>query len=466
MARKAAFHTLGCKVNAYETEAMTERLRDAGYEIVPFAPGADVYVINTCTVTNIADRKSRQMLHRAKELNPSAVVVAAGCYVEDAGGALERDPAVDLVIGNDAKSRLPELLEAWLSGAAEEEGMDDADDANDAPPGIAGVREYDELTVSRLEGRTRAFLKIQDGCNQFCSYCMIPYVRGRVRSRREKDILAEAARLAANGCREIVVTGIHISSYGLDFDYPGENRQTPDAADARTNRRLLSLITKMARVPGVDRLRLGSLEPGIMTEDFVRAIAAIPELCPQFHLSLQSGCDATLARMRRKYRTREYEAICGRLRSHFRDPALTTDLIVGFPGETEEEFAETYAFAERIAFSKIHVFKYSKRTGTRAAAMKEQVPETVKKERSARLLALDRTMRRAYAERFLGREVSVLFEEAAEAEGRSAMAGHTPEALDALCFEASAAAGEAAFCAVECVRGDGVLIVSRKTIES
>ena len=321
MQKKAAFHNLGCRVNAYETEAMAEQLRRAGYEIVPFASGADVYVINTCTVTNIADRKSRQMLHRAKEMNPEAVVVACGCYAEDAGEAIRKDPQVDLVVGNQSKSRLAELLGAYLEGR----------DGN-VSPAVAGASSYDPLSIDTAEGRARAFLKIQDGCNQFCTYCMIPYVRGRVRSRAEEDVVSEAERLAENGYREVVLTGIHISSYGMDLDTPGENRQTPFASEAETNERLLRLIRAVAAVPSVRRVRLGSLEPGIMTEDFVAALADIPEICPQFHLSLQSGSEAVLRRMQRRYTAADYERIVGRLRRAFSCPAITTDVITGFPG--------------------------------------------------------------------------------------------------------------------------------------
>lgn len=420
--KKAAFHNLGCKVNAYETEAMMESLRKDGYEIVPFAPGADVYVINTCTVTNIADRKSRQMLHKAREMNPSAVVVAVGCYVQDARSRLEADPSVDLILGNNEKSKLGRILDEHFGGETEESFVGN----------IGAVQDYEALEVSETEGRTRAFMKIQDGCNQFCSYCMIPYVRGRVRSRSSEDVKREAERLAAAGYHEIILTGIHISSYGIDLDYPGENLQTPDASKARTNRRLLDLIHAVAGVDGITRVRLGSLEPGIMTEEFVREISAVPEICPQFHLSLQSGCDATLARMKRKYTTASFTHIVDTLRKYFEHPAITTDIITGFPGENEEEFAETEAFVRKIHFAKTHIFKYSARKGTKAAAMEGQNTEAVKHARSRVLMDIDRDMHREYADWYKGKNVEVLFEEPKEIGGKSCMAGHTREYLEAL----------------------------------
>ncbi len=420
MNKKAAFHNLGCKVNAYETEAMMENLKANGYEIVPFEPGADVYVINTCTVTNIADRKSRQMLHKAKDMNPSAVVVAVGCYVQDAKDTLEKDEAVDLIVGNSEKSRLNEILKAHFEGYEAASYVDQ----------IASVQEYEQLSVSKTEGRTRAFIKIQDGCNQFCSYCMIPYVRGRVRSRREEEILQEAERLAAAGYKEIILTGIHISSYGIDFDAPGQNLQTPDAKDAKTNHHLLKLIEDLSGIEGITRIRLGSLEPGIMTEEFVQGISRIEKLCAQFHLSLQSGCDTTLRRMKRKYDTASYRRIVALLREYFEHPAITTDIITGFPGETEAEFGITKAFVEEIHFAQTHIFKYSSRKGTVAAAMKEQNTDAVKSERSKVLMAIDRDMHREFAEYYLKKPVSVLFEETKTVNGTEYMVGHTKEYLE------------------------------------
>ncbi|MCR5293829.1 MAG: tRNA (N(6)-L-threonylcarbamoyladenosine(37)-C(2))-methylthiotransferase MtaB [Lachnospiraceae bacterium] len=421
MGRKAAFHSLGCKVNSYETDAMRKALLDAGWEEAPFAPGADVYVINTCTVTNIADRKSRQMLHKAKEMNPAAIVAACGCYVEDAAGRLEADPAVDLLIGNAEKGKLPQILESCLKERDSERMK------SRVLPRISSVRTYEELGAVSSGEHTRAFLKIQDGCNQFCSYCMIPYVRGRVRSRRPEDVLREVRALVAEGYREFVLTGIHISSYGLDFDYPGMNRQTPDAAEALTNYRLLELIRAIAAEEGVSRIRLGSLEPGIVTEDFIEGLCGEEKVCPSFHLSMQSGCDETLLRMRRKYRTKDFADKCRIIRKFYRDPAIMTDIIAGFPGETEEEFLKTLAFVREIHFSRAHIFKYSVRKGTLAAGMDGQVPEKLKKERADMLAETDRAERMAYAERFVGQEVLALFEEAFLRGGERILKGYTRE---------------------------------------
>lgn len=422
--RKAAFHSLGCKVNSYETDAMRQSLAASGYEEVPFAPGADVYVINTCTVTNVADRKSRQMLHKAREMNPDAVVVAAGCYVHDSGGKLEADPAVDIIVGNHEKGMLPDILENYFNNLEQSKGIAVSD--------IGAVREYDELHFVPEGEHTRAFVKIQDGCNQFCSYCMIPYVRGRVRSRKPEEIHRETVLLAERGYREIVLTGIHISSYGLDFDFPGMNRQTPDAKCARTNERFAALIKNLSEIPGIERIRLGSLEPGIITEEFVRKISEIRQVCPSFHLSLQSGCDETLARMRRKYATADFEEKADLLRKYYDMPAITTDIIAGFPGETDEEFSETVKFVRKIHFSRTHVFKYSVRRGTAAEKMPGHVPEKVKQERSGILIGIDRDERRSYAEAFLGRPVSVLFEERIIRNGERYMRGYTREYVPVL----------------------------------
>ena len=449
MIKRAAFHTLGCKVNAYETEAMQEMLRARGYEIVPFEPGADVYIINTCTVTGIADKKSRQMLHRAKEMNPDALVVACGCYAEDAGKKLLEDSAVDLIAGNAAKSELADIIDRWISG------RDPAHRSFGTP--IERVKDYDDLRISDTEERTRAYIKIQDGCNQFCTYCAIPYVRGRARSRDREEILAETARLSSRGFREIVLTGIHISSYGYDFEYPGENRQTPFAKNAVTNRRLLDLIREMAEVTGIERIRLGSLEPGIMTEEFIEGLSRIPEICPQFHLSLQSGSDGVLIRMGRKYRTSDYRNICRTIRRYFPEAAITTDIITGFPGESEKEFEETRAFVDEIRFAKTHIFKYSRREGTKAASMPCQVPEELKRERSAVLIEADRKNRHAYAASFLGKETEVLFEEKDAEEG--CWTGHTREALDVIARSSECLEGKILTCLAEDVREDGTLIV-------
>lgn len=412
--RKAALHNLGCKVNAYETEAMQQMLEDAGYEIVPFREGADVYVINTCSVTNVADKKSRQMLHRAKKMNPSAVVVAAGCYVQAAGEELKKDEAVDLVIGNNRKKDLVEVLERYFN---EHEGTDDIID-------IGKTSEYEKLHIRKITDHTRAFIKVQDGCNQFCSYCIIPYTRGRVRSRSMEDVVQEVEALAASGYKEIVLTGIHLSSYGADFKRTAENPEA--AAD------LLSLIVRLDRIPGIERIRLGSLEPRIITDEFAETLAGLKSFCPHFHLSLQSGCNETLKRMNRHYTTEDYEARCEILRRYFRNPAITTDVIVGFPQETEEEFEETRQFLKRIHFYEMHIFKYSRREGTRAAVMEGQVPEPKKAERSDILLALEEQMSLEYRRSFLGKEEEVLLEERISVDGEDYMVGHTRQYVKAV----------------------------------
>ena len=407
--RTAALHNLGCKVNSYETEAMQQLLEEAGYEIVPFHEKADVYIINTCSVTNIADRKSRQMLHRAKKQNPEAVVVAAGCYVQAAAEELKADLAVDVIIGNNkTQARAPILAENF---------KDKRDSSHVIE--INETHEYERLSIHKIADHTRAFLKVQDGCNQFCSYCIIPYTRGRVRSRRPEEVVAEVKELAAAGYQEVVLTGIHLSSYGVDFE---EGRKET----------LLSLIRQVHEVDGIRRIRLGSLEPRIITEEFAQALADMPKFCPHFHLSLQSGCDETLKRMNRHYTTQEYEAGCDILRRYFDNPAITTDVIVGFPGETEEEFETTKKFLERIGFYEMHIFKYSRRAGTRADRMPDQIPEQVKTARSEVLLALEKQMSRAYRESFLGRKKTVLLEEKTEIDGREYMIGHTMEYVKAV----------------------------------
>ena len=415
---KAALHNLGCKVNAYETEAMQQQLEERGYEIVPFDQKADVYIINTCSVTNIADRKSRQMLHRAKKLNPEAVVVAAGCYVQVASDALKEDDSVDIIVGNNNKARLADILEEYMK--------DRQGDEDDYVLDIARAREYEELHVSRLGEHTRAFIKVQDGCNQFCSYCIIPYARGRVRSRKPEDVEAEVKGLVARGYREVVLTGIHLSSYGTEH-----MEGSPVKGGDWDSGPLWDLIERIHRVEGLERIRLGSLEPRIITREFAEKLAGLPEFCPHFHLSLQSGCDATLKRMNRHYTTEDYLRRCGILREIFDHPAITTDVIAGFPGETEEEFEETRRFLETVRFYEMHVFKYSKRQGTRAAVMEDQVPEQVKARRSDVLLELEKSMSREYRERFAGSRVSVLFEEAAEIGGKWYMMGHTPQYVKA-----------------------------------
>lgn len=400
--KKAALHNLGCKVNAYETEAMQHLLEEAGYEIVPFTQKADVYVINTCSVTNMADRKSRQMLHKAKKNNPDSIVVAAGCYVQTSEKEVLNDLSVDIVIGNDRKHDLVRLLEEYSMDSVN----DTVDDIND------GKHDFEELFIDQIKEHTRAFIKVQDGCNQFCSYCIIPYARGRVRSRRFENVIAEVERLAANGFKEVVLTGIHLSSYGVDFE---------EATG------LLELIQAVNAVKGIERIRLGSLEPKIVTEHFASELSKLDKICPHFHLSLQSGCDATLKRMNRKYTTKEYERGCELLRKYFVHPAITTDVIVGFPGETEDEFEQTKAYLEHIHFYEMHIFKYSKRKGTRAAVMPDQIDEQVKAARSEKLIALGHDMSKEFRKFYIGKNEEVLFEEKAVIGDKEYFVGYTKE---------------------------------------
>lgn len=399
MRKKAALHNLGCKVNAYETEAMQELLEDSGYEIVPFHEKADIYIINTCTVTNMADRKSRQMLHRARKMNPDAIVAACGCYVQEKPE--EVADCVDIVIGNNRKKEIVHILEEYEKGR---EGI--RKDLVD----IGHAREYEDLHLSRTAEHTRAYIKVQDGCNQFCSYCIIPYARGRVRSRSMESVRGEVETLARNGYQEVVLTGIHLSSYGID-----------------TGTDLLSLIRTVHEVAGIKRIRLGSLEPRIITEEFAEAIAGLPKMCPHFHLSLQSGCTETLKRMNRRYTAEEYYEKCELLRRYFLEPALTTDVIVGFPGETEEEFKASRDFIDKVDFYETHVFKYSRREGTKAAAMPDQVPEEEKTRRSNILLDLSRKKQAAYEQRLLGTTQEVLIEEEIRRNGEIYQVGHTRE---------------------------------------
>ena len=394
--KKVALHNLGCKVNAYETEAMQEMLENNGYEIVPFKEGADIYIINTCTVTNMADRKSRQMLHRAKKMNPDALVVATGCYVQAKANSGEVDECIDVIIGNNKKKDLIEILEEHIEKAVID---------------INHTKEYEKMHLSKTAEHTRAYIKVQDGCNQFCTYCIIPFARGRVRSRAKEDVIQEVTDLANNGYKEVVLTGIHLSSYGVDLE--GED--------------LLSLILAVHEVEGIERIRLGSLEPRIVTEEFAKTIAGLPKMCPHFHLSLQSGCDETLRRMNRRYTSDEYYEKCQLLRKYFDKPALTTDIIVGFPGETEEEFEKSKAFVDKVDFYETHVFKYSKRQGTKAAVMENQVPEQIKTQRSNILLELDVQKREKYEANFVGKEVEVLMEECVQINGETFQVGHTKE---------------------------------------
>lgn len=400
--KRAALHNLGCKVNAYETEAMQQLLEENGYEIVPFKEGADVYIINTCTVTNMADRKSRQMLHRAKKMNPDAIVVAAGCYVQAKEASGEIDESIDIVIGNNKKKDLIQILDGLYE---KKQGQ------NKAVIDINHTHEYEEMHLNKTAEHTRVYIKVQDGCNQFCTYCIIPFARGRVRSRAKEDVVREVTELAANGYQEVVLTGIHLSSYGVDLE----------------NENLLSLILAVNEIEGIKRIRLGSLEPRIITEDFVKTISGLEKMCPHFHLSLQSGCDETLRRMNRRYTSEEYYEKCMLLRKYFAHPALTTDVIVGFPGETEEEFEKSKAFIDKVDFYETHIFKYSKREGTKAAVMDNQIPEQIKTARSNELLELDQKKRIKYEEQFVGTTVEVLMEEQIKIDGENYQVGHTKE---------------------------------------
>ena len=425
--KKIALHNLGCKVNSYEIEVMQENLEKNGYKIVPFAPGADVYIINTCTVTNIADRKSRQMLHKAKKMNPDAVVVAVGCYVQTGTENVKQDECIDLAVGNNKKKDIVSILEEYFR----EKELDRQDktlhettilDIND------GIQEYEEMTLTHAGEHTRAHIKIQDGCNQFCSYCIIPYARGRVRSRKEEDIIKEVKGLVAAGYQEIVVTGIHLSSYGLDFidKTSGDYLQGVDIrTQAYRKGYLLDILEKINAIAGLKRIRIGSLEPRIITEEFAERLKKLDKLCPHFHLSLQSGCNETLKRMNRHYTAEEFKEKVEILRNVFENPAITTDVIVGFPGETQEEFQETYGFLKDINFYEMHIFKYSKRQGTVAAARKDQVDDRVKTERSNRLLALAEEQSTAYRRSLIGSTVDVLMEEEKEIQGKKYQIGYT-----------------------------------------
>lgn len=409
MSKKVALHNLGCKVNAYEVEAMQQLLEKAGYEIVPFEEGADIYLINTCTVTNIADRKSRQMLHKAKKMNPNAIVVATGCYVQTDTQKLEEDSAVDLILGNNQKTQIVEALEEYEKEHAKQVQVIE----------INHTKEYEELSISSTAEHVRAYIKVQDGCNQFCTYCIIPFARGRVRSRKIEEVLREVETLAAKGYKEVVLTGIHLSSYGVDF--PKEERES-----------LLSLIQAVSRVEGISRIRLGSLEPRIITEEFLEGIVKTGKVCPHFHLSLQSGCNKTLKNMNRRYSAQEYAEKCELIRKFYPAPALTTDVIVGFPQETEEDFEESYEFVKKIHFYETHIFKYSRRHGTKAASMDGQLTEAAKAQRSDRMLELHEIRAREYEEAMIGKKMELLLEEEIEIDGRPWYVGHSREYVRAV----------------------------------
>ena len=411
MTKKVAFHNLGCKVNSYEMDVMLQSLKDKGYEIVPFEEKADIYIVNTCTVTNIADRKSRQMLHKAKKTNPEGIVVAVGCYVQSDTEGAKADDAVDLLIGNNRKKDLVRILENYMNGVEEDAVID-----------INHTDEYEEMKLTGTQEHTRAYIKIQDGCNQFCSYCLIPFARGRVRSRKCEDIVEEITGLAKAGYQEFVLTGIHISSYGIDFEEKGRA-----IYGAETNWHLLKLLEEVNAIPGVSRLRLGSLEPRLITEEFAQGIGRLKTLCPHFHLSLQSGSEATLKRMNRHYTPEEFRRGVELLRRTFEHPAVTTDVIVGFPQESEEEFEETRRFLEEICFYEMHIFKFSKRKGTRAAIMEGQIAEKDKTRRSNILLEMEKRQSKEFRTYYIGRQEEVLLEEKKEIDGREYWIGHTRE---------------------------------------
>ncbi len=401
--KKVALHNLGCKVNAYEMEAMQQLLEENGYTVVPFSEKADIYIVNTCTVTNMADRKSRQMLHRAKFKNPEAVIVAAGCYVQEKGR--QADDSIDIIVGNNRKKDIVEILAQYEKEQKKE--------ILDVRLDIGCAREYEELSLTRAAGHTRAFIKVQDGCNQFCSYCIIPFARGRVRSRSFESVMEEVRKLAENGYKEVVLTGIHLSSYGADFD--------------KDEHSLLSLVSHIHEIKGIERIRLGSLEPGIVTEEFARELSRLKKVCPHFHLSLQSGCDETLRRMNRRYTSKEYYEKCCLLRKFFQNPALTTDIIVGFPGETREEFEQSRDFVDKVDFYETHVFKYSKREGTKAAAMDWQISDKIKNERSSIFLELSRKKQEAYENALIGTVKEILIEEEEVCKDGIYGIGHTKE---------------------------------------
>ena len=390
--KKVAFITLGCKVNQYETNAMAQKFIEKGYEVVEHTEYADIYVINTCTVTNMSDRKSRQMLRRVKELNKKAIVVACGCYVQVAKEELEKIEEINLVLGNNEKKDIVEHIEKYIKSKNTEKQTIPEVQTED----VMNQKEFVEFGDITFTEKTRAVIKIQDGCDRFCSYCIIPYARGRVRSRKPEHILSEIQKIAKEGIKEVVITGIHIASYGKDF---------------KQEYRLIDLLEEMNGIEGIERIRLGSIEPLLITEEFVSRLEKLSKICHQFHLSLQSGCDETLKRMNRRYTTEEFKDITKLLRKTFEDAILTTDIIVGFPGESEEEFEKTYAFLEEIKFYKMHVFKYSPRKGTKAAVMPNQIDGNKKEERSKRLIELSNKNEKTYNQQYIGKEVEVLFEE-------------------------------------------------------
>ena len=401
--KKVSFYTLGCKVNQYETNAMAQKFKEAGYEIVDMNDDiSDICIVNTCTVTNMSDRKSRHSLRRVKEKNPSAIIAAVGCYAQVAKNDLEKMPEIDIVLGNEEKANIVQYVEKFMESQNENKLIEIED--------ISSKKEFEDMGQITYTEKTRAVIKVQDGCNQFCSYCIIPYARGRVRSRNAESIIKEITQIAQNGIKEVVITGIHVASYGRDFG--NENG-------------LIELLEKINEIEGIKRIRLGSLEPKIITEEFMQRLSKLEKICHHFHLSLQSGCDETLKRMNRKYATAQVREIIERLRRYYDDVMLTTDIIVGFPGETEEEFEATYQFLKEVKLYKMHVFQYSPRKGTRAAVMQNQVDGSIKEARSKRLIELSNENQKMYNQQLVGKEVEVLFEDKEVEDGIKYFRGHT-----------------------------------------
>ena len=401
--KKVSFYTLGCKVNQYETNAMAQKFKEAGYEIVDMNDDiSDICIVNTCTVTNMSDRKSRHSLRRVKEKNPSAIIAAVGCYAQVAKNDLEKMSEIDIVLGNEEKANIVQYVEEFMENQNENKLIEIED--------IANKKEFEDMGQITYTEKTRAFIKVQDGCNQFCSYCIIPYARGRVRSRNAESIIKEITQIAQNGIKEVVITGIHVASYGRDFG--NENG-------------LIELLEKINEIEGIKRIRLGSLEPKIITEEFMQRLSKLEKMCHHFHLSLQSGCDETLKRMNRKYTTVEIKEIIERLRRYYNDVMLTTDIIVGFPGETEEEFETTYQFLKEVKLYKMHVFQYSPRKGTRAAVMPKQIDGNIKEARSKKLIELSNENQKMYNQQLVGKEVEVLFEDKEVEDGITYFRGHT-----------------------------------------
>ncbi|MCR5269102.1 MAG: tRNA (N(6)-L-threonylcarbamoyladenosine(37)-C(2))-methylthiotransferase MtaB [Lachnospiraceae bacterium] len=448
--KKAAFHNLGCKVNSYEMEYMQQEFAKNGYEIVPFAEKADIYVVNTCTVTNIADRKSRQMLHQAKKRNPDALVVATGCYVQtDREGALG-DPMIDLLVGNNRKADIVRIVEEALFEKEEKRAY-----VSD----LKAERTYEDMDLSETHEHTRVSVKIQDGCDQFCSYCIIPHARGRARSREKEKVLSEIEMLSGRGYREVVLTGIHLSAYGIDLINPGKSYQQVLGKEGYTNGTLLSLIEDIDRGHMADRIRLGSLEPGIITGPFLKRLKEIPSFCDHFHISLQSGSDEVLKRMNRHYTTEEYLQKVGLIREYFPMAAVTTDVIVGFPMETEEEFLETRRFLSAVDFYEVHVFKYSRRKGTVADGMSGQLTERVKKERSELLIADSRIRQKAFMQKMIGNTTELLTEEAFVHNGETYMTGFTKNYVRCA-LKGTGPSGKIVKCTVKGFLTDEILEVS------